>query len=503
VSIAERQRSERTLAEGGSRFGVVADSAPVLMWMSGVDTLCSFFDKPWLEFTGRMEAQEHGTGWVEGVHPDDRAECLKAYAEAFDARQPFTVQYRLRRRDGEYRWMLDSGVPLYDADRIFVGYIGSCTDITERTRAENKFRQVFEAAPNAMIMVTADGRIALANAQAEKIFGYGRDELAGMPVETLVPKRFRGRHAGFREEFAEDPMPRPIGGGRELFGRRKDGSEVAVEVGLNPIDTMEGRLVVASVIDVTERRRVEAETQNLRQILAHLSRVTTMGEMTAAIVHELGQPLAAMRANAQSGLRAVASGNFEVTDIRELLMDIVADSRRADQIIQHLRSLFRNSEVERKPLVINDVVNDVVSVALSEGRRRGVSIDLDMAPRLPLVFGDRVQLQQVLLNLIVNAFEAMAEVTDRQRHVTLRTRPLGDKRVRVEVADNGPGIAPEKLPSIFKPFATTKASGLGMGLAVGQSIVRAHHGQLWAENRRGGGAVFNVVLPANPDECER
>jgi two-component system, LuxR family, sensor kinase FixL len=234
-------------------------------------------------------------------------------------------------------------------------------------------------------------------------------------------------------------------------------------------------------------------------MLAHLSRVTTMGEMSAAIVHELGQPLTAMRANAQGGLRAIANGDFQLTEIRNLLRDIVADIRRTERIIQHLRSLFKNSEVEHEPVVINNVVNQVVSVVRGEARRRRVSIDVHVAPDLTVVSGDRVQLQQVLLNLIVNAFEAMADVADRPRHLTLRTRPLGDKRVHVEVADNGPGIAPERLASIFKPFASTKASGMGVGLAVSQSIVRAHHGRIWAENRGSGGAVFHIVLPRVAD----
>jgi two-component system, LuxR family, sensor kinase FixL len=279
------------------------------------------------------------------------------------------------------------------------------------------------------------------------------------------------------------------------LGRRKDGSGVAVEVRFKPINTLEGSFVVASVADVTDRRRMEEETEELRQVLAHLSRVTTMGEMSAAIIHELGQPLTAMSTNAEHGLRAIAGSDVEAAELREVLSDIVADSRRADQIIRRLRALFKNSRVQHEALVMNDVVNEVVSVVLGEARRRRVCIDVDVAPGLPLVCGDRIQLQQVLVNVIVNAFEAMADVADRPRHVMLRTRQLGERRVHVEVADNGPGIAPERLSSIFKPFATTKASGVGVGLAVSESIVRAHRGRIWAENHDGGGAVFHIVLP--------
>ena len=500
VNLAKRRRVERALRESESRFRIVADSAPVLIWMSGVDKLCTFFSKPWLDFTGRTAEQEMGSGWTEGVHPDDRHGCLEAYAKAFDARQPFVLQYRLRRHDGEYRWISDHGVPRYDEQGNFAGYAGSCSDITERLRAEDRFRQVVEAAPNAMIMVNADGTIALVNGQAETVFGYQRGELIGLPIETLIPERFRHEHPGHRRHFARNPQTRSMGVGQDLFGRRKDGSEVAVEIGLNPIRTMDGLVVVASVIDITERRKAEAEAQGLRQELTHMSRVAIMGELTAAIVHELGQPLTAILANARAGLRIIAA-NHDAKEVRDILEDIVDDDHRASQVIQHLRSLFKKGEVEHRPLQFNTVINDVVSVVHADAGRRNVAIALDLAARLPLVSGDRVQLQQVLLNLVVNAFDAVADVTDRPRKVILHTRTLGEKYVQVDVADTGPGIAPEKLDSIFQPFVTTRPGGMGMGLSVSHSIVSAHAGRLWAENGPDGGAIFHLVLPAILDEA--
>src|SRR5262249_22907086 len=248
-ALAQKE-AEDTVRESESRFRIVADSAPVLIWMSGVDALCTFFNKPWMDFTGRTAEQEMGDGWTQGIHPDDLPGCLKAYGESFEARQPFVLQYRLRRHDGEYRWIADNGVPRYDAEGRFAGYIGSCVDITDRVRAEERFRQVFEAAPNAMVMVGEDGRIVLVNAQAEKVFGYGRTELVGLPIETLIPERFQPEHPAHRKHFLGDPQTRAMGAGRELFGRRKDGREVPVEIGLNPIRTTDGLFVVASIIDV-------------------------------------------------------------------------------------------------------------------------------------------------------------------------------------------------------------------------------------------------------------
>ena len=498
MNLRRRRRVERALRESESRFRTIADSAPVLIWMSGVDKSCTFFNKPWLNFTGRTAEQEIGAGWTEGVHPDDLEGCLKAYVEAFDARRPFTLQYRLRRYDGEYRWILDNGVPRYDPRGHFTGYIGSCTDITERLRAEEKFREVFEAAPNGMIMVAEDGRIALVNAQVERAFGYQREEIIGLPIETLIPERLRDRHPGHRKDFGGNPQTRAMGVGRDLFGRRKDGSEIPVEIGLNPIRTEEGLFVVVSVIDTSERRQAEAETHGLRQELAHVSRVATMGELTAAVVHELSQPLTAILANAQVGLRLIASGRHDEHALRDLLTDIVADDDRAARVIQHLRSLFKKGASERRSLHVNSVINDVMPMVVSDAGRRQVAIVLELAPALPSVSGDRVQLQQVILNLVMNAFEAMATVSDRPRKLVLRTRCPDEAYVHIDVADTGPGIVPDKLDSIFQPFVTSRPDGMGMGLSVSRTIVDAHDGRLWVENAPEGGATFHISLPAIP-----
>jgi len=263
----QRRQAERSLRESEARFRTVANSAPVLIWMSAVDKHCTFFNKSWLDFTGRTLAQELGNGWTEGVHPDDRAGILGNYQKAFDARQTFTLQYRLRRHDGEYRWITDRGVPRFDNTGNFTGYIGSCMDVTENLRAEEKFRLAVEASPNAMLIVNQPGLISLVNAQVEKVFGYSREELLGRSVETLIPDRFCSEHPAQRTAFARHPQVRPMGAGRELFGRRKDGSEVPVEIGLNPITTSEGKVFLASIVDVTERKEMERQQREFKRLL--------------------------------------------------------------------------------------------------------------------------------------------------------------------------------------------------------------------------------------------
>jgi two-component system sensor kinase FixL len=410
------------------------------------------------------------------------------------------LHYRIRRHDGEYRWVADNGVPRHDAQGNFAGYIGSCSDITERLRAEDKFRQVFERAPNATIMVDGRGTMVLVNAQVEPLFGYQRGELIGLPIETLIPERLHREYARHRGHFMSNPHMRAMGAGGDLFGRRKDGVEVPVEVGLNPISTVDGLFVVASVTDITARRRAEAESRRLQQEVAHISRIATMGELLAAIVHELGQPMTAILANAQAGLRLTGAGREHAKEVRDILGDIVADERRANQVIARLRSLFRKGEGKRQPLTVSDLINDVVSIVRADADLRQVAIKLDVAAALPRVSGDRVQLQQVLLNVFVNAFEAMAERTDGPRELTVRACALGDERVQVDVVDTGLGIAADNVESLFEPFVTTKPGGMGMGLSVASSIVRAHDGQLWAANNPDIGATFYIVLPAMPDD---
>ena len=375
VNLVKRRRVERALRESEERFRTVADSAPVLIWMAGLDKRCTFFNKPWLDFTGRTLAQETGDGWVGGVHPDDAEQYLKSYGEAFDARRAFLLFYRLRRHDGEYRWISAQGVPRHDADGRFAGYIGSCSD-------------------------------------------------------------------------------------------------------------------------VTERRRVEAETQSLRHELAHMSRVATMGELTAAIVHELSQPLAAILANAQAGLHYGGPSDEDRTKVRDILTDIVADDLRARQVIQNMRALFQKRAEERRPQDLNVLINDVASMVVTDALLRHVDLTLDLAPELPQVSGDRVELQQVVLNLVMNALDAVSEAAGGPRSVIVRTRSLEGRALQMDVTDTGSGIAPDAIITIFEPFVTTKRTGMGMGLSVSRSIVGAHDGKIWAENNAEGGATFSVVLPA-------
>jgi signal transduction histidine kinase len=250
--------------------------------------------------------------------------------------------------------------------------------------------------------------------------------------------------------------------------------------------------------DITRSRQVVQEVQQQREALAHLSRVTVLGELSGSLAHELNQPLTAILSNAQAGQRLLAQEPVDLAELRAILDDIVTDDRRAGEIIHRLRQLFRQGEMLRQPLAMNELVRYVLKLARGELLARGVELSTDLAEDLPPVSGDRVQLQQVLLNLITNACHAMADTEAAGRRLTVRTG-LSASGVWVTVVDDGPGIAPEHMSRIFEPFFTTRPEGMGLGLTVCRTIIGAHKGMLWAENNAVRGASFHVVLPGADD----
>lgn len=493
--ITLRKQTEEALKESEVRFRNVANAAPVMIWMSGPDKLCKFFNKGWLDFTGRTMEEEVGNGWAEGVHADDLEHCFQVYQEAFDARQPFTMEYRLRRNDGEYRWVLDSGTALLAEDGGFLGYIGSCIDISERKQAEEKFRIVLDAAPNAMIMVDSTGLITFANGPAATVFGYSDNELVGCSIEKLIPERFHPQYPGYRKTFLSHPNHRAVGVGRDFFGLRKDGSEFPVEIGLNPIHTAQGLFVLASVIDITARKQAELDHERQHMELARVGRLAVMGELAASLAHEVNNPIGAMVANANAGQRLLAAGKIAPEEVQELLADIVADGHRAREVVQGVRNMVRKSESSRSLIRMKELIEDVLRIVRTDAVARQVTLTTEIASNAGWVMADRVQLLQVLLNLTINAFEAMSVIRPDGRRLLIHASRNEDGRILVRVRDSGPGIPGGVGEHLFEPFFSTKAEGTGMGLAIARSIVEAHGGALSSENCDGGGACFTVRLP--------
>ena len=253
--------------------------------------------------------------------------------------------------------------------------------------------------------------------------------------------------------------------------------------------------MMGATIDITARKQAELEVQQQRGELAHLSRVTMLGELSGALAHELNQPLTAILSNAQAAQRFLAHDNADLNEVREILKDIVDEDKRAGEVIRRLRLLLKKGEVQHQPFDLNEVVREVLKLVRSDLVNQGVAVEAELAPALPEVNADRVQLQQVLLNLVMNACDAMAGGPAGDHKLIIRTELAGSEGIRVSVADRGVGLASENLEKVFEPFFTTKVQGMGLGLSVCRSIITAHGGKLWATNNPGRGATFQFTLP--------
>ncbi len=502
--VQHLQASEAELRESEARFRILADTAPVMVWMSGTDMLCNFFNKPWLEFTGRTVEQELGNGWSEGVHTEDIQHCLETYISSFNARRPFTMEYRLRRADGEYRWVLYSGVPRYTSEAGFAGYIGSCIDITEQTRAEKALR---ESEQN-MSLAASAAELALWtwDIPRNKIWtsGKGHVLINFANSDKLNLERFLDAlHPEDRERVRQSVAMAVKGNGEyesEFRVTQQDGQVRWISArGRVEFDCGKPLRMRGVSLDITWRKHAELEVARQRNELAHLSRVTLMGELSGSLAHELNQPLTAILANAQAAQRFLAQGTADPAELQDILKEIVAEDKRAGEVIRRLRLLLEKGEVQVQPLDLNEAVNNVLRLLRSDLLNQNVAVHTELASHLPVVNGDSVQLQQVLLNLIVNGCDAMAGVEGIERRLSIRTELTDDKEVRVSVADYGRSIPPEKIERIFEPFFTTKKVGLGLGLTVCRTIIYAHGGRLWVTNNAERGATFQFTLPANEE----
>jgi PAS domain S-box-containing protein len=435
------------------------------------------------------------------IHPDDRDLVRNAVKASLQTGLENPVEYRVVLPDGKTRWLSRRSRTEFDPNGTPIFMYGILFDITERKLAEERSRLVVEAAATAMIMVNQEGEITLINKRVEALFGYKREELIDQPVEMLVPERFRSHHADYRHSYFRDPKARSIGAGRELFGRRKDGSEVPLEIGLSPIHTSEGLSALASIVDISERKQAELERARQRHELAHLGRVATVGELSGSLAHELNQPLAAILSNAQAAQQFLDGDNADLNEVREILNDIISQDERAGEVIRRLRELLRKEgpQKDRDDVDLNEVVRDVLKLMRNDLINQKVTVNTDLAQNLPRIRADRVQLQQVLLNLVLNGCDAMTDSDSSERQLLIVSK-LENGEVRLSVTDRGGGIPAEKIEKVFERFFTTKKKGMGVGLSICRSIIDAHEGKIWATNNADCGATFYFSLPIDRHE---
>jgi PAS domain S-box-containing protein len=654
---ASRRRAEDALRESQQRWRNLTEALPQLVWGAGPDGGCDYFSKQWTTYTGMSASELLGWAWMEALHPDDREPTRQFWVESVAGRQPYDVEYRIRRSDGTYGWFKTRGTPIRDTEGRIVKWFGTCTDISDRKRAEQQLRdrelelrQARDLLESKVMERTEQlGRSEAYLAEAQKlsktgsfgwnvssgaiywseetfrIFEYGCETKPGFelvlqrahPDDRVRVQQAIDRALQDAEDFdLEHRLLMPDGsvkhvhsvghllrtdqpGKTELVGAITDITErKRVEVALrqteayleeaqrlshtgswawnvarrenihwsqeqyrlfgfdpksdslsfetayqrihpedqaafnqvlerairersdfevdfrivlpdgstkysrsvgHPVFSASGELVefVGTGIDLTERRQAEKERERLRQVqadLAHISRAATMGELTASLAHEINQPIAAAATDARTCLRWLAREQPDLGEARESAARMVNAVTRAADIISRLRQLFKKGAPQTSLVDVSEVIQEMVVLLRSEASRHSVSILTESSDDLPRVVADRVQLQQVLMNLMLNGIEAMQD-TKTEGQLTIKSRMAEGGQLLISVSDTGVGIPREQADQIFNAFFSTKAQGTGMGLSISRSIVESHGGRMWATSNSGRGATFNFTLP--------
>jgi len=381
------------------------------------------------------------------------------------------------------------------------------TDITEAKQAEIEIgereallRSVLDTVPDAIIVIDEHGIIRSFSTAAEHQFGYTAAEVCGRNVSMLMPSPYREAHDSYIQRYLRTGERRIIGIGRLVVGQRKDGSTFPMELAVGEVNSGGRRLFTGFVRDVTERQETQQRLQELQSELLHVSRLSAMGEMAATLAHELNQPLTATTNYLRACQRMLdASGTPDLARIRQAVALAAEQTLRSGQIIRRLREFVARGETEKRPESAAKLAEEASALALVGAKERGVKVRLQIDPKTSRAFVDKVQVQQVLLNLIRNAIEAMGEAE--RRELTISAVPDGEM-VAFGVADTGPGLAADVAAQLFRPFVTTKREGMGIGLSICRTIVEGHGGRIWAEPNPGGGTVFRFTVPAAPTEAE-
>ncbi|HLH96400.1 MAG TPA: PAS domain S-box protein [Xanthobacteraceae bacterium] len=367
------------------------------------------------------------------------------------------------------------------------------TSTQDAIAREAHLKSILDTVPDAMIVIDERGAIHSFSAAAERLFGYRSSEVAGRNVKMLMPSPYRENHDAYVERYLRTGEKRIIGVGRVVVGERKDGSTFPMELAVGEMHSNNQRYFTGFVRDLTERQKNEARLQELQSELVHISRLTAMGEMASALAHELNQPLSAIANYLKGSQRLLRDRTDEpFALVRDALDKAASQSLRAGEIIRRLRDFVARGESEHRVENVQKLIEEASALALVGAKDRGVRTRFIFDPKVDRVLADRVQVQQVLLNLIRNAIEAMEDSP--LRELTLAAVPVEDDMVEISVADTGPGIPPEVSAQLFQPFFTTKAHGMGVGLSISRTIVEAHGGQIKAEPNPSGGTIFRLTL---------
>lgn len=407
-----------------------------------------------------------------------------------------------RRKDGEVIDVSVSVSPVWNEAGRLIGATKVARNITDAKHAlaalserEAHLQSVLATVPDAMIVIDTQGIMQSFSMTAERLFGYRAEEVIGQNVKILMPQPYRDQHDGYLARYMTTGEQHIIGKGRVVVGQRKDSSTFPMELSVGEMRSGERRFFTGFVRDLTERQETQQRLQELQTELIHMGRFSALGEMASALAHELNQPLTAA-ANYLNGARRLLDGGRpeDLAMVRAAIESAVDQALRAGQIIRRLREFVARGEADRQVEDLRKLIEEASALALVGAKETGVRVVFDFDPTARVVLADKVQIQQVLLNLMRNAIEAMQETE--KRELVISTRLKDKDMVQIDVSDTGSGIAPEIAAQLFQPFVTSKRSGMGVGLSISRTIMEGHGGRLWAEPNPGGGTIFRMTLRA-------
>ena len=514
----EHDRSLETVDQGGARSGTEAVGAATgykdqfQLLIASVTDYAIFA----LDNDGRVTSWNPGAklikGWSEAevlgrhlsmFYPDEDVAAGKPDEALSLARETgrFSEEAVRVRKDGSTFFAQVTITALHDEQGRACGFSTITRDITRQRETaqsvvarEEHLRSILATVPDAMVVIDEAGLITSFSKAAERLFGYREDEVMGRNVSMLMPSPDRERHDSYLARYKQTGERRIIGIGRIVTGERRDGSTFPMELAVGEARVGDHRVYTGFIRDLTERQRTEARLHELQTELIHSSRLSAMGTMASTLAHELTQPLTAV-ANYVSAGRDLLDQPIDDTReiLHEALDEAAAQAVRAGQIVRRLRDFVARGEVEKHVEPLARLIEEANALALVGAGEKGVRVSVDIAPNVGKVLVDRVQIQQVLVNLARNAIEAMEETPRRELKIGAVVRD--EHTVEITVADTGPGLAPEVAAHLFETFVSTKATGLGLGLSICRTIIQAHSGEIWASPNSGGGTVFHFTLP--------
>jgi PAS domain S-box-containing protein len=500
TDIDDRRRTEEALRTSEVKMRRVIDTIPTLTWCNFADGPNEFLSKSWHQYTGLSPEEAQGWGWSAAFHPDDLPPLMKRWQELLISGEPGEIESRIRRQDGVYRWFLIRVAPFRNETGTIIRWYGTSTDIEDRKRAEDALLAnernlglIINTMPVLAWSAQASGNVDFVNQRWLDYTGLSPAQAQGWGWAEAFHPDDLGRLNDYWLSTIVAGQPGEI----ESRLRRSDGSYRWFLFRASPLRDESGAIVkwYGTNTDIDDRKRAEEELRNAQSELSRVMRVTTMGQLTASIAHEVNQPLSGIITNASTCLRMLDTDPPNLEGARETARRMIRDGHRAADVITRLRTLYSKKEPTLEPMDLNETAREVTALTLTEIQKNGVILRQEYADDLPPTLGDRIQLQQVILNLLRNAVDAMSTIDSRPRELLLRTERDEGNQVRLSVKDSGIGFTSQAADKIFEAFYTTKTDGMGIGLSISRSIVEAHQGRLWAAANEGPGSTFSFSIP--------